>query len=169
MKVAEEISLSQDSRMLAWRAFLQSHAALMAVLEKELEEQAGLPLSQYEVLLHLQMATDDGLRMQDLASSILLSKSGVTRLVDRMADAGLVERAACQSDRRVTYARLTTSGHRALEAAAPIHLRGIEDHFLRFLSPEEAEAVTTALLKVFRHSAAELGGSAGVLDASACS
>jgi DNA-binding MarR family transcriptional regulator len=153
---AAEITLRDDACMLAWRAFIQAHSALISVLERELEAERGLPLSQYEVLLRLDLAPEHRMRMQDLAGSILLSKSGVTRLVDRMADAGLVERAACESDRRVTYAAITDKGHGVLAGAAPTHLKGVEEHFSRFLSEEEAKVVSTALLKVFRHAAEEL-------------
>jgi DNA-binding MarR family transcriptional regulator len=144
--------LSEDPRMLAWRAFLQAHSAVVARLEHELEVETELSLSQYEVLLHLRFAPEGRMRMQELAGSVLLSKSGVTRLVDRMAVAGLVERAACESDRRVTYAGITEEGRRALREADPVHLRGIEEHFARFLTPEEAGTMAALLLKIFRNA-----------------
>ena len=156
METTSEVSLSDDTCMLAWRAFIQAHSALISILEHELETEKGLPLSQYEVLLRLNLSPERRMRMQDLAGSILLSKSGVTRLVDRMVDAGLVQRAACDSDRRVTYAAITEKGRGVLADAAPVHLKGIEEHFSKFLSQDEAKVVSTALLKVFRHAAGEL-------------
>jgi len=149
-----------DEKELAWRALLQSHSALIALLGKELEAEAGLPLSQYEVLVYLNGAPEGRLRMNDLARSLLLSKSGVTRLIDRMGAAGLVERAACEEDRRVTYAAITSAGELALGTAAPVHIRGIEEHFSRYLDAEEARVMATTLLKVFRHAASDLDGSA---------
>lgn len=152
-----------DEKSLAWRAFLQSHSALIALLERELESETGMQLSQYEVLLHLRNSPDEGMRMNDLARSVLLSKSGVTRLVDRLAAAGLVERTACESDRRVTYARITSAGRSALRAAAPVHMRGVTEHFSKYLDEQEAQVLATALLKIFRHAASELGGAPGLM------
>jgi DNA-binding MarR family transcriptional regulator len=148
-----------DEKELAWRALLQSHSALIALLGKELEAEAGLPLSQYEVLVYLSAAPEGRLRMNDLARSLLLSKSGVTRLVDRMGATGLVERAACEGDRRVTYAAITPAGELALRAAAPVHMRGIDEHFSRYLDEDEARVVASALLKIFRHAASDLSAS----------
>ncbi len=132
----------------AWRALLETHSELLGLLERELEEKRGLPLNQYEVLAHLEREDGGRMRMQDLARSLLLSKSGVTRLIDRMVYAGLVERTACETDRRVTYAQITRAGSRALRDAAPVHLRGIEEHFARHLSSAEANALTRSLSKV---------------------
>ena len=95
-----------------------SHASLVRDLDRELEESHGLPLTHYEVLLHLANAPDDRLRMSDLAGSVLLSQSGVTRLVDRIEKAGLVVREPCPEDRRVLYARLTDVGQVATRRRA---------------------------------------------------
>ncbi len=126
----------------AWRGFLRVHAALVRELDRELEEAHGLPLTHYEVLLHLGNAPESRLRMSDLAQSVLLSQSGVTRLVDRLETAGLVERAQCATDRRVLYAQLTDAGRRRLEEARPTHLAGVRDRFLsRFDEDELARLV----------------------------
>ena len=98
--------------LAAWRAFLDAHAALVAVLERELLEERDLPLTFYDVLVQLSEA-GGRMRMSDLAGSLLLSRSGVTRLVDRMADAGYVAREACASDGRGFYAVLTPAGRGA--------------------------------------------------------
>ncbi|MDX1658381.1 MAG: MarR family transcriptional regulator [Nitriliruptorales bacterium] len=126
----------------AWRRFLEAHAALIDVLETELRQHEDLPLSWYDVLVQLAEATDERLRMQELADAVLLSKSGLTRLVDRMESEGLVERQACKTDRRGTWAVLTRRGRDRLRDAAPAHLDGVARHFARHLS--EAEAATLA-------------------------
>src|SRR5438045_3780930 len=105
--------------MAAWRLFLEAHAALVEVLAAELERERGLPLTWYDVLVQLAEAPDGRLRMQDLARSVLISKSGLTRLVDRMERAGMVERQPCPSDLRGTFAVLTDAGRAALRGAAP--------------------------------------------------
>src|SRR5436190_18545741 len=103
----------------AWAAFLQAHAAVLEALERELQDERAMPLAWYEVLLHLREAAGGRLRMQELANAILLSQSGVSRLVDRMERAGLVERASCDTDGRGTFAQLTARGRDALRKATP--------------------------------------------------
>ena len=138
-----------DSRRIAaWRALISSHAALLDRLGEELQEETDLPLPWYEVLLWLAQAPDGHLRMGELAGSLLLTPSGVTRLVDRMEAAGLVEREQCPNDRRGWNAVITADGRARLRAASPVHLRGIEEHFGSLLSDEEAEVLATALGRV---------------------
>lgn len=132
------------AQMRAWRAFLEAHAHVTDTLDTELEEAQGLPLTWYDVLVQLSEAPGRALRMQELAGRVLLSKSNCTRLVDRMEAAGLVAREHCASDRRGTFAVLTEGGWERLQRAAPVHLRGIQAHFVRYLS--EAEARTLALV-----------------------
>jgi DNA-binding MarR family transcriptional regulator len=132
----------------AWRLLLEAHATVTELLEDELVAERGLPLSRYDVLLNLAEAPDSRLRMQELSASVLLSKSGLSRLVDRMVEAGLVRRERCEDDRRGWFAVLTDQGRSALRRAAPVHLRGIEEHFTRHLEPEEVEAMTAALKRV---------------------
>jgi DNA-binding MarR family transcriptional regulator len=139
---------SDDPRMAAWTTFLTAHAAVIERLEEELQTEQSLPLGWYEVLLHLSWAPDGRLRMGELAASVLLTPSGLTRLVDRMNAAGLVRREACPSDRRVAYATLTAAGRQRLRRAAPTHLRGVEEHFLRHLSDAEAATLAGALSRV---------------------
>lgn len=127
--------------MHAWRAFLEAHAALSRVLSDELQDAHELPLPWYDVLLQLSEAPGGSLRMQQLADSVLLSKSGLTRLFDRMEEAGFVRRKPCDDDRRGTLAIMTPSGRAALKRAAPVHLTGIERHFARHLSDREADAL----------------------------
>jgi DNA-binding MarR family transcriptional regulator len=172
-------------RMAAWRALLEAHAAITDLLERELEQERGLPLSKFEVLLKLAEAPEGRMRMLELAQSVLLSKSGLSRLVDRMEAAGLVRRERCPSDRRGAYAVLTDEGRRVLRRAAPVHLRGIQEHFAGKLDDHEVRVLADALGRVtaaaredgvhrecpgtiLERSAAEGGGvDSGELDAEA--
>lgn len=126
---AEEIELSEQE-MAAWAGFLVTHRRVISELDCELEREHGLPLVSYEVLLYLANAPDHALRMGELADRLLLSRSGLTRLVDRLAARGLVERHSCDLDRRGTYARLTDAGLALFREARPTHLRGVREHFL---------------------------------------
>jgi DNA-binding MarR family transcriptional regulator len=137
-----------DTRAAAWRAFLEAHARVTARLERELRDEQGLPLTWYDVLVQLHEADGHQLRMQELADAVLLSKSGLTRLVDRMERAGLVRRAACPSDRRGTFAELTAEGLRTLRRTAPTHLRGVGEHFSQHLDETEAEVLAQALRRI---------------------
>lgn len=134
--------------LAAWRTFLRAHAHLTRRLEAELEAAHGLALPSYEVLLHLAEATEQRMRMTDLADRALLSRSGLTRLVDRLERDGLVCRAACPSDARGTHAVLTPAGLAALRAAAPTHLRGISEHVTDRLSPSELVVLTDLLSRL---------------------
>lgn len=143
-ELAADVDL-QAVELRAWRSFLEAHAALVGVLEDELQEREDLDLTWYDVLVQLHEAEDHRLRMQELADAVLLSKSGLTRLVDRMERSGLVRREACPTDRRGTFAVLTGSGLATLRRTAPAHLRGVSEHFAQHLTPEEA----TILEQVF--------------------
>lgn len=126
------------TRLTAWQGFLFAHAALTRALGAELESAHDLPLTWYDVLVNLDEAEGDRLRLHQLAEQVVLSQSGVSRLVDRMETAGLVQRVPCERDARVTWAVLTDRGRAVLEAAAPTHHRGIAAHFAAHLSDEEA-------------------------------
>jgi DNA-binding MarR family transcriptional regulator len=125
----------------AWRGLLRVHAALFKALDAELEATHGIPLSSYEVLIYLRSAPDGRLRMADLADRVLLSRSGMTRLVDRLERAGLLVREQCPDDARGCFAVLTQEGREFLDAARPTHLNGIRDRFLRHFSDEELEVM----------------------------
>jgi DNA-binding MarR family transcriptional regulator len=131
----------------AWRAFLRAHASVVGALERELQVEQGLPLAYYDVLVHL---TEAGgrMRMSDLAGSLLLSRSGVTRLVARMADAGYVTREACDTDGRGWYAVLTRAGRAALARAWPVHARGIQQHFTDAFDARELRELATLLSRL---------------------
>jgi DNA-binding MarR family transcriptional regulator len=139
-----------NDRMNVWASFLHAHAALMDVLEAELQDRRDLPLSWYDVLITLAQSPHGEMRMHDLARRVLISKSGLTRLFDRMEHAGLVERKSCTQDRRGTFAVMTPSGRRTLRRAMPVHGRGVEQHFLAHLTPGEAAAMQSAFDKILR-------------------
>jgi len=146
--VAPNPRVSPD-RLDAWRAFLRTHATVVAALGAELEAERDLPLPWYDVLVSL---SDAGgrLRMQELAARVLFSRSGLTRLIDRMVGAGLVNRERCEDDRRGTFAVLTPTGARRLREAAGVHLRGVDDHFTSHLSDADVRGLRAALEKILR-------------------
>jgi DNA-binding MarR family transcriptional regulator len=132
----------------AWVAFLEAHARVFELLERELRDEEELHLTWYDVMVHLSAAPERRLRMQELADAILLSKSGLTRLVDRMEQAGLVRRVACPDDRRGTFAELTPAGLERLRATAPSHLRGVREHFADLLDDDEAAQLERLLRRI---------------------
>ncbi len=130
-----------DRELRAWRGMLRAHAALTKALDADLEAEHGLPLSSYEVLLHLAAADGERMRMSDLAETVVLSRSGLTRLVDRMERDGLLGRASCPSDARGSFAILTDVGRDKLAAARVTHLSGVRERFLDRLSDAEQETL----------------------------
>ena len=134
-----------DPRLAAWSAFLHAHARVVRELERELQAEQGMALTDYDVLVQLANAGERRLRMSELADRLLLSRSGVTRLVDRLEAAGLVERITCDTDRRGQWASLTDAGYDRLRSASPTHLRGVASHFLDRLSGEELIALERTL------------------------
>ncbi|HEX5466407.1 MAG TPA: MarR family winged helix-turn-helix transcriptional regulator [Candidatus Limnocylindrales bacterium] len=140
-----------DPRLRPWIAFLRAHAAVTRRLEAELQEDQALSLADYDALLQLTRAEAGRLRMNELADRLLLTRSGVSRLVDRLALDGYVTRARCSSDARGAYAVITPLGRSRLDDAAPTHLRGIAEHFLAGLEPlpgAEREAFTHVLERI---------------------
>jgi DNA-binding MarR family transcriptional regulator len=126
-------------RLDLFGSFLRAHAQIYEALNRDLLAERGISLPWYEVLLQLASAPESKLRLQDLAERVLYSRSGLTRLIDRMESAGLVKRQPCSHDKRGTFASLTPDGSREFRRAAPTHLRGIEEYFFRHLSEPEAE------------------------------
>ena len=121
----------------AWVAFLRAHSAITRELSADLLREHGLTLNDYEVLLHLSYAEGNRLRRVDLAERVLLTASGITRLLDGLERAGFVCKETCASDARVSYAKLTDEGREKLSAAAVTHHRGIDDLFVLRYSEEE--------------------------------
>ena len=152
--MGKPMTLYTDEARAAWRGFLQTYSTLLPVLAQELQADLNLPLTWYDVLAQLNSAPDGGLRMQDLAKAIILSQSGLTRLLDRMAEAGLVDRTPCPHDRRGTYAVITEQGKAVYAEALPTHIRSIEAHFLSHLDATDVQALAAAFAKIL---AAERG------------
>jgi DNA-binding MarR family transcriptional regulator len=121
----------------AWRGLLRTHACLAKRLDAELEQAHRLPMSSYEVLSHLAVAQGGRMRMCDLAEEVQLSRSGLTRLVDRLEREELIERCSCKHDARGSYACLTDAGRARLSEARGTHLTVVKEHFLSRLSEQE--------------------------------
>jgi len=135
----EQGSLS-EGQLRAWRGLLRAHACLAKRLDAELERAHGLPMTSYEVLDHLEGASGGRMRMCDLAEQAQLSRSGLTRLVDRLEREQLIERCSCDHDARGSYACLTASGRVRLDEARGTHLAVVREHFFsRFSEAELAE------------------------------
>ena len=145
------MSTPTTDQLAAWRLFLESAHALIDILDAELQQQSGISLRWYDVLVHLE-ESPDGVRMNQLAERILTSKSGLTRGVDRMEEAGLVRRVRPADDRRAILVILTDSGTETLERARRHHHDGIERHFSRYLADNDIKALTRALEKVSAHA-----------------
>jgi len=137
-----------EGELRAWQAFLRTHRSVTGTLDAELIREQRLPLGSYEVLLILSRAPNRALRMSDVAGMSMLSRSGMTRLVDRLESEGLVERMTCDSDGRGVYAVLTDAGFDRLRTASRTHLRGVRDHFTSRLSPDELDELSRLLAKL---------------------
>src|SRR5438552_12095967 len=141
-----EQSLSSPSpeRLRAWRLYFESALALQDILDGELERDAGMPLRWYDALVHLE-ETPDGLRMNELAERILYSKSGFTRVVDRLEEAGLVQRVRPENDRRSILVVLTDEGRTAMERARRQHRHALEHDYSQPHSDTDIKPLTRAL------------------------
>jgi DNA-binding MarR family transcriptional regulator len=133
--------LLNEEELAAWRGMLRAHAELTKELDAELAREHNLPLSSYEVLLYLADAPEGRMRMAELADSVLLSRSGLTRLVDRLQREGLLTRERCESDARGYFAEITPKGRRLFDAARRTHLDGVRALFLSRFSREELRAM----------------------------
>ena len=143
-----------DPRLRSWIAFLRAHASVTRRLEAELQEHEALSLADFDALAQLGRVDGGRLRMNELAERLLLTRSGVSRLVDRLALDGYVVRARCSSDARGAFAVLTPEGRAVLERARPAHLRGVARHFLAGLDrlpSAERDAFDRALEAILAH------------------
>jgi DNA-binding MarR family transcriptional regulator len=134
-----------DLERRAWRAFLTKHARLARTLESDLVARSQLPLAEFDVLFQLSMSHEQRLRMNELADRVLLSRAGITRLVDRLVADGLVTRIKCASDARGAFATLTDRGRERVEEARPVHLCAVKHYFLDSLSRAELEMLADLL------------------------
>jgi DNA-binding MarR family transcriptional regulator len=139
---------ADQTRMRAWRALLTAHARVVARIEADLAAAGALPLTHYDVLLELWEAPDHRLRLHELAHAVVLSRSGVTRLVDRLEAAGFLRREPDPDDRRGAYAAITRAGRAAMLRAWPTYARGIERYFAAELDDAPARVVAEALERV---------------------
>jgi DNA-binding MarR family transcriptional regulator len=142
----------RDPRLETWRTFLYAHAQVRRQLERELQLEQSMGLADYEVLLVLAYSKGRRLRMSELADMLSLSRSGATRLVDRLEADALVTRVSCDTDRRGQWAQLTDAGHERLRGASPTHLRGVAEHFLDRIPPAELEGLRCTLERVIKPS-----------------
>jgi DNA-binding MarR family transcriptional regulator len=138
------------NELRTWITFLRAHADVTAKLAHAMQQEHHLPITWYDVLVHLYHAPDQRLRMQDLAEAVILSNSGLTRLLDRMLEAGLIDRTACAEDRRVIYAMLTEEGTAQLEEILPHHQARIKEYFAAHLTDAEMETIQAALQRVLQ-------------------
>jgi DNA-binding MarR family transcriptional regulator len=129
----------------AWTSFLRAHAAITRELSAELVSEHGLTINDYEVLLRLSRAPDRMLKRVELAQQVLLTPSGITRLLAGLERAGLVDRAECSSDARISYARLTDEGYAKLREAAKTHIAGVERTYLERFSETERKTLADLL------------------------
>ncbi|MDX6703539.1 MAG: hypothetical protein QOF26_3765 [Baekduia sp.] len=143
-----------ERELAAWRGLLRVHASLSKALDTQLEREHGLPLISYEVLLYLADADGQKMRMCDLASSVILSRSGLTRLVDRLERDGLLVRESCASDARGAFAKLTPVGHEKLAAARATHLAGVRSLFLEHLTEDDLDVLGSVWTRVLPGAAA---------------
>ena len=139
---------ADDPRLDAWRNFVHAHARLTRRLDEELQAAHRLSLAEYDALLQLANAPGRRLRMSALADRVLLSRSGITRLVDRLEAAGMVERTACTTDARGAEAALTDAGLGRLRSASATHLDGVRRLFLDVVAPEDRAAMERGLDRV---------------------
>jgi DNA-binding MarR family transcriptional regulator len=146
--VLEADLLEDQERLGAWLNLIQTNRVVSDELEQGVEGAAGLSLAEYELLIRIANSPDGKLRMADLASLLLVSKSGVTRLVDRVEQAGLVGREFSATDRRVTFASITKAGRDSLVRANPAFARGLAQSFSRHLDDDDVRSLRTALRKV---------------------
>ena len=156
-----ETGALDERELRAWRGLMRVHASLSKALDAQLDREHGLPLTSYEVLLYLDEAEGQKMRMCDLASSVILSRSGLTRLVDRLERDGLLVRESCASDARGAFAQLTPAGHEQLAGARATHLASVRTLFLAHLGAEELEVLGSVWDRV-------LPGAAGAAAADDC-
>ena len=132
----------------SWVSFLRAHAAITRELSAQLQREHGLTLNDYEVLLHLSHAEGGMLRRVDLAEQVVLTASGITRLLEGLERAGFVSKETCDSDARVSYAKVTEAGVNKLRAAAVTHLRGIDELFVGRYSGSELATLAELLARL---------------------
>jgi DNA-binding MarR family transcriptional regulator len=145
MSVATPNTKLDGAALAAWLSYLKSHAMILRELDAELVATHGITTHDYEVLLNLAQSEDQQLSMSELANRTMLTRSGITRLVDGLVKSGLIERVSCDRDARVSYAHLTEAGYAELREAGYTHIAGIERLFLANFSQEDVEQLAQLL------------------------
>ena len=138
----------RTQRIAAWVQFLRVHSRVNALLEADLEAAEELSMSWFDVLNQLHLATDNELRMQDLSGRLAMSASGLTRRIGRMEQVGLVKRRQARDDGRGVIVTLTPAGRRRYRRALPVHLRGVERHFLDWATDDEIRALSDLFTRI---------------------
>ena len=139
-----------DAEMKAWRGFVTTSPDLMNAIERDLGA-FGLDAGDYQLLAMLSEATDHRLKMCDLADTLRLSRSGLTRRMDGVVKAKYVERIQDKDDRRVSFAHLTTKGYEFLKKVAPLHLKDVRSRMIDLLNDSEIKAIGSAFAKINAH------------------
>ena len=139
-----EASAFSELELDAWRGFLRVHSGLLRDLDDELNRQHGLPISSYDVLVQLDEAPEGRLRMSALADAVLLSRSGLSRLVTRLESQGLIERLECANDARGSFAAITDKGRERLDEARITHRAGVRARFFDHLGERELRQLAKA-------------------------
>jgi DNA-binding MarR family transcriptional regulator len=148
----DEVRWLAVDQQVSWRSYVQGVARFTDALNRQMERDSGLSLSEYEVLVRLSEAADHTLRMSDLATSLVHSRSRLTHTVGRLEAQGLVERRSCADDRRGVNAVMTAAGYGLLVRAAPGHVRAVRELMVDRLTDEEFQALGAAMRKVAPHS-----------------
>lgn len=145
MEFMADDSILDDERFTRFGVFVEGYARTSRAIERSLREHCELSVPWFEVLLRLGRSPGHSLMMSELAEQTGVTSGAVTRLIDRMSDAGLVERQACETDRRVQWARLTSQGLDRLKAAAEVHLDDLDRHYFDRISERELSTVTKVM------------------------
>ena len=150
----DEVRWLDDAEQEAWRAYLDGTRLLLDALNRQLEADAGLSLTDYELLVNLSEAPGRRMRMRDLADAALATRSGVTRAVNRLEAAGLVRRVQCDDDRRGMHAELTDAGVAKLVASAPGHVAAVRANMLDLLERDQVGQLADIAGRLRRHGLA---------------
>jgi len=137
-----------ELHLAAWRNFITAHANLIDLIDRELATADHLPLHWYDVLIELVEAPENRLRMSELAQKVVLSRSGLTRLVDKLETAGFLRRQAAPNDRRGAFAVLTDQGKDAVRKSWPVYAKGISKYFVSNITREEAQTLRDVFARI---------------------
>ena len=145
---AMPVQLRTTEGSATWRALITAFSQVEGILAREMEEETGMAMERYGILLMLAQAEDGSMRPSDLADALPITRSGTTRLVDRLERDGLVERRSCETDRRGNLVQLTPEGASSFRQAGRVHLRGIDEHVGSNLTADELKELRRILLKL---------------------